>query len=474
LYHRVWIRVTFDLCRRLVSLTLAVAVAVSLTARTPGQTAFLSYADVRSILAALNDIVPAELKTGDDAHLEAAWNAWVAQHDREIRQRLARGDDDTIVNWLFFGTTFTSQPRVALTSATAADQGLMPLVTARAHDLAAALASPGRDERRLFARRIVERHGLRLTTDAERVGVQEFLVAEVRRVLGEWRQYAKEIETSRTAGDASQDFAARSKLFRDRGLSLDTTIQPGFALEQALREMKAKGLVKARGIRRVAVIGPGLDFSDKGAGYDFYPQQTLQPFALIDSLRRLDLVDPDASGPLLTTLDISPRVNDHLRRARLAAGSGTPYRLHLPLDASVSWTADLVDYWQRAGSEIGTVAAERPPAPFGQAVRIRTVTVPAPAVLLVTPEDLDIVTQRLAGQPFDLMVATNVFVYYDTLEQSLALANVEAMLAPGGFLLSNNALLELPSSRVHSVGYLTVPYSDRTDDGDHIVFYRRQ
>ena len=81
--------------------------------------------------------------------------------------------------------------------------------------------------------------------------------------------------------------------------------------------------------------------------------------------------------------------------------------------------------------------------------------------------------QRFDGPPFDLVVATNVFVYYDTLDQSLALANVEAMLRPGGLLLSNNALLELPALRMRSAGYLTVQYSDRPDDGDHVVWYRR-
>jgi hypothetical protein len=81
--------------------------------------------------------------------------------------------------------------------------------------------------------------------------------------------------------------------------------------------------------------------------------------------------------------------------------------------------------------------------------------------------------QRLPDRRFDLVVATNVFVYYDVLEQALAMANVEAMLRPGGFLLTNNALLELPASRLRSGGYLTVPYSDRPDDGDHVVWYRR-
>ena len=76
-------------------------------------------------------------------------------------------------------------------------------------------------------------------------------------------------------------------------------------------------------------------------------------------------------------------------------------------------------------------------------------------------------------QRFDLIVATNVFVYYDVLDQALASANVAAMLGPDGLLLSNNALLELPSTNLRSAGYLTVPYSDRPDDGDHVVWYRR-
>jgi len=86
------------------------------------------------------------------------------------------------------------------------------------------------------------------------------------------------------------------------------------------------------------------------------------------------------------------------------------------------------------------------------------------------------VLQRLdlpAGEQLDLIIATNTLVYYDVFEQSLALANIERMLRPGGFLLSNNALLELPSSEMRSVGYQTVVYSDRPDDGDHIVWYQR-
>lgn len=75
---------------------------------------------------------------------------------------------------------------------------------------------------------------------------------------------------------------------------------------------------------------------------------------------------------------------------------------------------------------------------------------------------------------FDVVVATNVLVYYDTLDQSLALANIAAMLKPDGLLLTNNALLELPEIGMESIGYTTVVYSDRRDDGDHILWYRRR
>ena len=63
-------------------------------------------------------------------------------------------------------------------------------------------------------------------------------------------------------------------------------------------------------------------------------------------------------------------------------------------------------------------------------------------------------------------------MYYDVLEQVLALANVRSMLKPDGILLSNNALLELPSSGMRSVGYVTVEYSELRDEGDHVVWYQ--
>jgi SAM-dependent methyltransferase len=280
------------------------------------------------------------------------------------------------------------------------------------------------------------------------------------------------LESARMLGDPSGEFAERSKLFRDRGLSSDTSLMPNFAIERSFGSMKSRGLLPAGHVRRVAIIGPGLDFTDKQDGYDFYPQQTTQPFAVIDSLLRLGLARP--ADLRVTTLDLSARINDHLRNARARAAQAMSYIVQLPRDSQ--WKPELADYWSKFGDRIGESAAPvAVPSALGD-IKVRAVKIRPAVVSLVSPEDLNVVLQRLDLPPderFDLIIATNILVYYDMFEQSLALANIEKMLRPGGFLLSNNALLELPGSNMHSVDYETVVYSDRENDGDHIVWYQR-
>jgi hypothetical protein len=91
--------------------------------------------------------------------------------------------------------------------------------------------------------------------------------------------------------------------------------------------------------------------------------------------------------------------------------------------------------------------------------------------------DVDVVLQRVEIDPestkFDLLIATNILVYYDTFEQSLAMTNVAAMLKPGGYLLTNNLLLELPGSPMSAGDYVSVAYSDHDADGDQVLWYRR-
>lgn len=94
---------------------------------------------------------------------------------------------------------------------------------------------------------------------------------------------------------------------------------------------------------------------------------------------------------------------------------------------------------------------------------------------------MNIVLERLEpvppDEPFDLIVATNVLLYYDVFEQSLAAANIAKMLRPGGLLLTNNRIFELPALPLGGVGftdsvYMTLPGIGET--GDRIIWYQRQ
>jgi len=460
---------------------------VPLPVRADGPARYIHYEEAAPILEALQEALPPELRKTGKSELPAAWRTWVQQRDREIRARLVQGDEDSIVNFLLFGTSFTRRPRITLASlaqfsdklATSSNTSpevasFLDSIKARADDLINAMTLPSANERVLFARRVVEGKGFDPKTLIGRTRVKDYLLASLIRVLKEQSGNAKILQSAQLLGDPSAEFAERSKLFSNRGLSSDTSLLPNFAIERALSSIKAQGMLGAGDVRRVAIIGPGLDFTDKQDGYDFYPQQTIQPFAIIDTLLRLGLAR--APNLKITTLDLSPRINDHIRRARKRAQSGRGYVVQLPREPQGRWTPEALNYWTKFGDQIGVQAVPVSiPAGAGD-VKVRAVRVRPAIVLSVAPEDLNIVVQTLvaaAAERFDLIIATNILVYYDVFEQSLALANIEHMLRPGGFLLSNNALLELPSSGMHSVGYETVEYSDKASDGDHIVWYQR-
>lgn len=464
--------------------------ALSLVAQSSKQKAvYLSYDEAQPVLKALEEILPAELKDKNSSELAAIWPAWITRRDAEIRSRLALGDEDSLVNLLLFGSSYTREPRVTpkeiaqiaqpesrpSADAKAATLPVSKILQARVDDLIQGLAAPGSNERLLFARRLlIEGRGHDPRTASGRARLREYLLASVVRVLNEQAAYAKALAAARLLADPTEEFSERSRLYRNRGLSSDTSLMPNFGLEESLKAMRARGLIAAGDVRRVAVVGPGLDFTDKQEGYDFYPQQTIQPFAIIDTLLRLGLARHDALQ--VATFDLSPRVNDHLERAKQRAQRGASYVVQLPRDSNAQWKTEAIRYWERFGDQIGSpVKPVAIPSNVGS-LKVRAVSIRPAFLSRITPADLNIVLQRpnlASAERFDLIIATNILVYYDNFEQSLALLNVERMLRPGGFLLSNNALLELPFSHVRSVDYLTVIYSDRPDDGDHIIWYQR-
>jgi hypothetical protein len=437
----------------------------------------IPYAEARPILELLRPNLPSELAAKTPAELESGWPDWVSRRDVEIRRRLEQGDEDSLFNLLLFGTSFTRLPR-ALNDSTkiGGRQRGAEIVRGRIADLVAGIASPGANERLLFARELIARHGIDPATPSGNEEVRLLLLGIMKRVVGEVEDYARTIKSARSVTDAMVEAAARSTLFHARGLSSDTSIRVDFAIDQTLETLASRGILGRGSVRRAAVVGPGLDFTDKSEGYDFYPPQTIQPFSVIDSLRRLGLAD--AEGLRLTTFDLSQRINRHLEAARRRASKGGGYLIVLPHDRDVSWRAGLLQFWKRFGSTIGEHTTAAPSPPAGISVDVSAVAVRPDIVMSIEPRDMNVVLERLApaaaDEAFDLIVATNIFVYYDAFEQSLALANVASMLRPGGLLLSNDVLLELPTTPIHSAGYSAVAYSDRSDDNDHIVWYQRR
>jgi SAM-dependent methyltransferase len=393
----------------------------------------------------------------------AEWPRWIAEADAATRARVAEGDELSIVNLLMFGTSFTREPR--LTSRQLDGTDIQAALSRRLDDFERALAKPDANARLEFARRLLPSAG----------PVRPRLLAMIDRAIKDAAVHAKLTEEAQALVDPSLEFAERSRLYRGRGLASDTSVRVNFAIEEALRGLTpvmVRGSDPKRAVRRVAVIGPGLDVVDKEEGHDFYPPQTIQPFALIDSLVRLGLAD--GATLRMTTLDVSARVNDHI--AEMVRRAGAQYVLHISLDGAVAWRPELLKYFATFGDAIGAPVPVTVPPGIGP-VRLRALSVRPSVVQRIAARDLNITAQVLAlsdDERFDLIVGTNVFLYYDRLQQALAMASVARMLRPGGLLLSNNALVEAPSTGMHSIGYSKTLYSNRDEDGDLIISYQKQ
>lgn len=418
--------------------------------QSPVPTEYISLQSAQAVLQGMSNALPPGL-TNAGATDAVKWSAWAKSKDREVRDRLVRGEEDTLVNLLRFGVTFTRENRID--DEYLARYGQSSLVNAfaenRANDLIRAWRAPNPSPGLIEMRSFLEKHGHALRTPRDRLETKKYLLASLARLRDEFLKYKSQPKDEN-----------RFQLFQDRGISLDTNLWPDFLLDSAFRSMLERGMLKPGGVRRIAIVGPGLDFANKEAGNDFYPPQTIQPFAVLDSLIRLGIAS--AANVELDTLDISEDVNVHVSRIRRAAAKGQPYILQLPWNTgcpmSEAYRAHFIAYWEQLGNKIGQDVAPIPVPKASISTRTRAVKVRPDIVMRVSPFDVNVVYQRLKWTPdhtYDLVIGTNIFVYYGAFEQSLARANVSAMLRPGGFLISNDKLPEQVPSELKQV--LEVP-----------------
>lgn len=119
-----------------------------------------------------------------------------------------------------------------------------------------------------------------------------------------------------------------------------------------------------------------------------------------------------------------------------------------------------------------------PPPPMANEAKTRAVRIRPAIVLRVRPRRLDVVYERLVlpeNEKFDLIIGTNIFVYYSAFDQTLAELNLAAMLRKKGIVLTNDALpANGRESALSETGFSTTAYSDRERDGDRIVWMQQR
>ena len=389
-------------------------------------------------------------------HTPSTFPGLVSSLSRAAETRVREGDFDHLVFYILQSTHFTTLTPIepALSArAFGAGGGVPPAAAARITAFLRAIASTDADPRVAYFRALTGR-----VSSGERRRLIEREYARAMRFLYE------------------QEFVHRSKaveLYRRRGLSTDSAVEAGYAVHAGLGVLK--GLDPSRRIRRVLIVGPGIDLAPRTGMLEVGPPESYQPWAVMDALVSLGLSRLDDLE--VVACDLNPRVIDHLRAStkrapvlRLVSGIGE--------SGSVTFVPGYREYFMTLGSVVGSVrGGSRVPAGHLS----KTVAVSATAAATLRAEALNIVTERLTGEPFDLVIATNILPYFEKADLLLAVTNIASMVAPGGVFLHNDtrpevqedaALAGLPPEQLRQVMIANVQGAPPLTDT--IVLHRRR
>lgn len=230
--------------------------------------------------------------------------------------------------------------------------------------------------------------------------------------------YEKEFASRAREGDGRHEFV--SALYQTRGLSSDSSFDANFPVYVALETLRGKSWAARSELRldKVLIVGPGLDFAPRTGLNDSVQPQSLQPFAVADALLQLGI--SSTRRLRIDCVDVNRRVVEHLnrrtsRRLTIFAHPGT-------------------DEYERYFRDFGHAVGKSTGSSDTKTVELwRTLTG------RVNAGQLNIVTDHSEGPPvYDLVIATNVLVYFNTEQLAMAFANVQRMLRGGGFFIHND------------------------------------
>jgi len=200
---------------------------------------------------------------------------------------------------------------------------------ARIHALAAALPSGARNERLRFVNEFLARKGI------PRESVETKLQENLRRLVAEQRAYQEKLRP-RTKQTTKPQSYWRVEHYSGPGFVRRYFFAPELRAGRYAENNVEKGAIQPGTMHRVLVIGPGLDFTDKRDGYDFYPIQTIQPFAMVEAVARLGLGKAEEIS--VVTADLNAAVNAHVARLAERGRAGQAYTVQLPRLVSAEWS----------------------------------------------------------------------------------------------------------------------------------------
>lgn len=390
--------------------------------------------------------------------------------EERTAERLRLGENDHLIAYLLQSQRFTRLPRIepALSAAEFVRnldaeerarylsgkenylppaEKIPPAVARRLQEFVPALDKPApREDERLGYFRKLLRQNLSTSEVASKYLATEY--ARSMKFL-----YQKEFASREVSGGGKNSFVA--SLYQQRGHSTDTQIEANYAVYTALSVLKAlsaapTGKKAGRGsnrapvtgknayptFNRVLIVGPGLDFAPRTDLMDSVPPQSYQPFAVADALLGLGLADPKQLR--IHSVDIHDRVVQFLQEFPKRKAKQLTIFSGVKESELRSWTPEYRDYFQKLGKNVGSESASRPPPNLPPSHLWKTLSVRAEIAQHITAERMNILTERYEPSPgYDLVVVTNVFPYFNATELALALANIQAMLKPGGYLVHN-------------------------------------
>ena len=147
------------------------------------------------------------------------------------------------------------------------------------------------------------------------------------------------------------------------------------------------------------------------------------------------------------SVDVNPAVVDTLKGA---ARRGATLHLFTGMaeTAEQPFQPEYRTYVRQLGHTIGDEVAATEAVASNRLYQ-HSIAVRSAVLRTITAQRLNIITSRPAGEaPYDIVIATNVFIYFDDRQLALALSNISGILQPGGYLVHNESRAGLVETAV--------------------------